>query len=131
MPIRNPADGHGATLTFSGFVANITSISGPSWARDEIDTVHLGTVDWKTFIPADLADPGEISGECEFDPQALPPILGDPATLTIVWGNEEEDQYATTAFMKAFSVTGGSTGERMKASFTFRASGAPTITPGV
>lgn len=130
MPIRTPADGHGLTLTFSSFVANIISVSGPTWARDSIETTHLGTNQWKTFIPTNLADPGEISGECEFDPQALPPIHGAPATLTIVWGNAEADQYATSAFLTSFSVSGGASGERMKASFTFKASGAPTITPG-
>jgi len=75
MTIRNAADGHGATMTFTGFVMNITSLDGPSWMREALETSHLGTVDWKTFIPSDLADPGEISGECEYDQQALPPDL--------------------------------------------------------
>lgn len=130
MTIRNAADGHGATITFAGFVMHIISLDGPSWAREALESSHLGTVDWKTFIPSDLADPGEISGECEFDPQALPPILNAAGTLTIVWGNEEEDEFSTSAFMTSFKASGAKSGEIMKASFTFKCSGAPTVTPG-
>lgn len=130
MPIRNPADGHGATLTFAGFVANIIDINLPTWMREAIDKTHMGTVDWKESMPADLADPGEITGTCEFDAQALPPILEAEDTLTIVLGNAEGDQFITQAFMTSFGGAALKTGERMTCSFAFKCTGEPTLTPG-
>ena len=131
MPIRNAADDHRTTLTFSGFEANITKIGGVSLKRDKIEKTHMGSTVTKKFMPADLIDPGDTVIECEFDPQALPPIDGPPAALTIVWGNEEGDQWAwADAFITDYTTGGAATGEKMTASITFALNSLPTITPG-
>jgi len=128
MPIATPADGHGLTLTYTGFAANVVGVTGPNFSRESIDKTHMGTVAWKEFMPGDLVDPGEIGVELEFDSQALPPITGAASDLVVVWGNAETlKTWTCTAFMTAFSVSGGATGARMMASATFKLSGAPVV----
>lgn len=127
MPIPNAADGHGLTMTFSGFSANIISLSGPNLARESIEKTHMGTVDWKEFMPADLADAGEVTVECEFAPDALPPILGATGALAITWGSTEADVWTCDAFMTGFQVNAGETGARMTASATFKLTGEPVV----
>lgn len=49
-------------------VAEVTSISGPSIARDAIDATHNRSTDgWREFIGG-LKDGGEVSFEFQFDP---------------------------------------------------------------
>jgi hypothetical protein len=127
MPIPNAADGHGLTMTFSGFSANIISLSGPNLARESIEKTHMGTVDWKEFMPADLADAGEVTVECEFAPDALPPIHGATGALAITWGSPEADVWTCDAFMTGFQVNAGETGARMTASATFKLTGDPVV----
>lgn len=127
MTIPNAADGHGLTLTFSGFAANIISVSGPNLSRESIDKTHMGTTSWKQFMPADLADAGEVTIECEFAPDALPPILGATGALAITWGSTEADVWTCDAFMTGFSVSAGESGSRMQASATFKLTGAPVV----
>jgi hypothetical protein len=127
MAIPAAADGHGLTLTFAGFTANVISVSGPNLARESIEKTHMGTTNWKEFMPADLADAGEVSVEVEFAPDALPPILGAPGALAITWGSTEADVWTCTAFMTGFQVNAGETGARMTASATFKLTGAPVV----
>jgi hypothetical protein len=127
MAIPNAADGHGLTMTFSGFSANIVSLSGPNLSRESIDKTHMGTTNWKEFMPADLADAGEVSMEVEFAPDALPPILGATGALAITWGSVEADVWTCQAFMTGFSVSAGESGARMMASATFKLTGAPAV----
>lgn len=129
MTIPAAADGHGLTLTYAGFAANIISVGGPNLARESIDKTHMGTVDWKEFMPADLADAGELSVEVEFDPQALPPILAPASEIAVVWGSAAGIEWACDGFLTGFQVNAGETGARMTASATFKLTGEPTITP--
>ena len=61
--------GTGTAVTFatSGFTGHLLDVSWDGLERASIDTSHLGTVDYMTFIPGDLVDPGEISLELAFD----------------------------------------------------------------
>jgi len=127
MAIPTAADGHGLTMTFSGFAANIISLSGPNLSRESIDKTHMGTAAWKEFMPADLAEAGEVSVECEFAPDALPPIRGATGALVITWGSTEADIWTCQAFMTGFSVSAGETGARMMASASFKLTGAPVV----
>ena len=129
MPITPAADGHGAELTFAGFVAHILSIDGPNFSRPAIESTHMGTTGARSYIPADLIEPGEISTEVEFDVQALPPIGGPVGTLVIVWGSGATLKtwtWTNGAFMTSFKG-GGKTGERMTGSATFKLTLMPVI----
>ncbi len=129
MPITAAADGHGATLTFAGFVANLLSIDGPNFSRPAIESTHMGSTTSRSYIPADLVEPGEISCEVEFDVQALPPISGAAATLVIVWGSGATLKtwtWTNGAFMTSYKG-GAKTGERMTGSATFKLTLMPVV----
>lgn len=129
MPITAAADGHGATLTFAGFVANLLGIDGPNLSRDGIDSTHMGTTVSKDYIPADLVEPGEISCEVEFDVQAVPPITGPKQTLVIVWGSGATLKtwtWTNAAFMTGFKG-GAKSGERMTGTASFKVTALPVV----
>ena len=122
-------DGHGLTLAFAGFVYNILSVGGPNMSRESIETTHMGTDTWKTFIPADLIDGGELTVELQYDTSSVPPIDGPVQEMTITWGNSEADELVFMAFMTGFSPSGGESGAIMKASATFKVTGEPEVNP--
>lgn len=129
MPITAAADGQGATLTFSGFVANLLSIDGPNFSRPSIKATHMGSTVSETYIPADLVEPGEINAEVEFDVQSLPPITGPINTMVIVWGSGATTKtwtWTNGAFMTSFKG-GAKSGERMTGSATFKLTALPVV----
>lgn len=79
--------GTGTTITFgtSSFTAEIMSVNGNDITREDIDTTHMGTTNYRTFIPADLVDGGSIELEINFDPDSQPPIAGAAETITITF----------------------------------------------
>lgn len=120
--------GHGATVTYGGFTAQITGVSGPSLARDAIDITHMGSPNkWREFMPG-LIDAGELTLEVHFDPTEAPAIAAayDPATptpLTITWPDSANTQFvAEGAFMTGYDV-GDPVDDKMTASVTFKLSG--------
>ncbi len=131
-------DGNSTAIVFgtSGFAANIISVDGPSVSRESIDTTHLGTDKAMTFMPASLADAGELSLEVEFDPDIVPPIADNGSandaaeTIIITWplpsGKTTAATWAFTGFVTAYSG-GASNGERMTGSMTIKISGAITV----
>jgi hypothetical protein len=66
--------GTGATFAFgtTPIALDITSIETSGIARESVDVTTLANTGARTFIPADLYDPGEISIEGLLDPN-----LGD------------------------------------------------------
>lgn len=79
--------GTGASLTFAttGFTADIRSIDGQDISREVIDTTHLGTTSYKTFMPSDLADPGGLEFEIMYDPNAQPPVTSAAEVITVTF----------------------------------------------
>ncbi len=116
--------GHGGVLTFAGFTSEIVGISGPSLARDSIDTTHHGTGNnFRTFIPG-LVDPGELTIDCHFDPTETPGIDGNAAVLKITWPDTGSTKFqATEAFITGFDIT-DPIDDKMTASVTFKLSGS-------
>ena len=55
--------GNGVTIVFgtSGFTPNYTRIGGTEMSRESIETTHLGTTDYKTFVPDDLIDGASLA----------------------------------------------------------------------
>lgn len=128
MPIQIPTDGHGASLTFSGLVANIIKISGGGATRAAIDITHLGTTVSKSYIPAKLVEPEDITAEIEFDPQSALPVNGAAGTLVINWADATTSIWTyANAFVKSITVGGAASGERMTASVTWQISGLPVV----
>lgn len=81
--------GTGATVTFvtSGFAANITAVSHSGIERASIQTSHLLTASYHTFIPGDLTDGGELEISFQYDTAHastnIPPLLGAAETIAL------------------------------------------------
>jgi len=104
MPAISPDCGLGTAITFSsGFLARVQSIELSGIERAELEsTTMASTGGAKTFLPADLYDPGEMSIEMQFDTDVAPPIGGATETVTITWPDAET--WACSGFLKSFSV---------------------------
>ena len=79
--------GTGASVSFSsGSIGAIRSITMPEIAIEDIESSHLGTTNYKTFLGGDLADPGEASFEIVWDPESdALHTLGTPDVMTVTW----------------------------------------------
>jgi hypothetical protein len=79
--------GNGATLVLSvtGAVGNIRNIGEIAEELGKLEDSHLGTVDKKTYIPDDLAEPGEVEFEVEFNANTALPSTGVIETCTITY----------------------------------------------
>ena len=77
--------GTGATVAFStsAFSASYTNISWSGISRESLASSHLGTTGYMTFVPPDLTDPGEVTFDIFFNPDAMPPVRGAVETLTV------------------------------------------------
>ena len=130
-----PADvGTGTTIGFgtSGFSAEILNVDGASMTREVIDTSHMGTTTWRTFIPGDLSDPGEVTFEFHFDPDAQPPINGAAEPITITFplpaGQATPATLVGSGFISSWEFSDPFE-DKMTANGTIKWSGALTWTP--
>lgn len=123
--------GTGTTIVFgtSGFTADIESISLSGIERESIPTSHLGTVDWQTFMPADLADPGESSLNFQFDPADADdiPINAAAETITITWPDGTTRE--CSGFIRSGPEVTAEFNQKMMASAVIKWTGTPTWTP--
>lgn len=120
--------GFGTTITFStGFIAEIRNITGPSMSREFIDTSHAGTSGgYRTYIPQDLADGGELEVEMLFDPSADPPIDSAAETVTVTW--PDTSTWAFSGALVGFDPT-APYDDLMTATARIKVLGAITVTP--
>lgn len=79
--------GYGADIAFStGFFAEILSFSRSGRQRNKIDTTHMQTADgWMTSQPSDLRDPGIVTVQLLYDPDAEPPLEDEVEEITITF----------------------------------------------
>ncbi len=121
--------GHGVTILCgtSGFEAEVLSITPPARTREHIDTSHQETEKAKTFLPADLYDPGELAFDIHFNPDTDPPINGDPETITITFPSG-----ATWVCTASMSLYGPEVPhlDKMTARVGFKVSGETSQTAG-
>jgi hypothetical protein len=124
--------GTGATIAFStGFFAEILSMEWSGIARESIDTTHAGTATWKTFMPASLSDPGELTVELHLDADTAAPINAAPETVTVTLpsnGAGNTSTWAAQGFMTAFSFSAPME-DKQTATATIKFTGAITVTP--
>lgn len=79
---------HGITISFDGgFLGTIRDIDLPEQSREKLDTSHHGTDTYKTYLPADLVDNGELSGEMGWSPGTASPIADEASEVTITFRN--------------------------------------------
>jgi hypothetical protein len=133
----NAADeGRGATLTLGtsswDSTALITNITPDALTRAALDTSHLTTTNYRTFIPEDLVDPGGFTIEFHHDGDAEPPISSVPETVTITY--PLQSGYSTGAlitgsgFCTEYTPGAAAVGELMKGTAKFKWAGSVTFT---
>ena len=125
----NSLVGTGTTITFgtSGFQAQILSVDWGSIEREAIDTTHMGTTGYKSFIPSKLVDPGEIELEIAFDPDDFPPVDGAAETITVTWplqssGSSTPASWNCSGFVTSFEAQ-APLEEKMTGNMTIKCSG--------
>jgi predicted secreted protein len=121
--------GHGTTMTFGSFTAEINSLSGPTIQQDSVETTHLSTVGrWREFCFG-IKDPGELSLEVNFDPDTDVPV-DEQSTLVITWtlpdGQSTPATWSADAFLTSYECE-AVVDEKLSASLTFKLSGAITF----
>lgn len=131
--------GNGMTVDFatSGFSADITSVSWDGETRDDIDTSHLLTADYRTFDAGVLSDGGTVTLEVHFDPTDIAgvPYRGAEEVVTITYPNSTTNATGTAtvafpAYLNSYSDT-GSVNELMTATIVLKVAGTPTRTDEV
>lgn len=134
-------DAYGAALERSNMavppvfteLANVTSISGPSFSRNVYDTTAHDSVDgWMEFIGG-LRDAGELSFDLNWNPgntthASLFSDLNDtvPRAYKLVLAGDIAE-FAFTALLTGFDV-GLPVDEKLTAAVTFKLTGKPTLT---
>lgn len=124
--------GTGCSITFSGFTMQATEVSLSGMERASIETTHLKTTQGssdacsRTFIPGKYADPGILNANVQFNPDALPPIEGTAAAITVTFGSGAT-WTCSSAFMTSFQFT-APLEELMTATAAWKLSGALNAT---
>lgn len=96
--------GTGATLTFAGFVAEITSISIDGPEATIVDVSHLGSTTLREKLAGDLLEPGTVTAEGHFKSTIdVDAVVGTSGALAIVTGSPNTWTYAA-AIMTSFSA---------------------------
>ncbi len=124
--------GFGATLTFgttTTYTPKKRSISGPGMSREALETSHLATTGgFKTFIPDDLVDGGEVTTDVFWDPlDGWPPIEAAPEVVTITHNDTGAATEIFTAFVSGFDKA-MQLGELMMATVTLKVAGEVNFT---
>lgn len=121
-------DGHGTTVTWSGFTANLISVDGPSRERGAIDTTVMSAQTAMTYIAAALYDGGSMDLTVEYNGDETIPIGGAATEITIAWAGQSTG-YKTqfTGFMTAFSPS-AAIGERITGKVSCKVAGIISTT---
>ncbi len=137
--------GHGATLVFgttSTFTPAFTSVGGPGWTRDSIDTTGLATVGARTMIGGDLWTIAPVASSYLFDPSTLltteansiddllfdsGAMTADESAITITLANTEASTFANGGHITSLELEDLSTDALLAAGLTFQWDDTPTI----
>lgn len=129
--------GEGATVSYSDDgtsytqVAQVTSISGPSWVVDEIESTHLDSTA-KEYLPSDIPESGTLDFTIEYDADdashsALTDLMATPAIKYFQIGHKPTKTITGQGFLTGFSPTGMEPGGLLTADCSVRFTGGLTI----
>ncbi len=85
MPLTDIGTGTSITFVTTAFDAEFLSVEWSGISRGAVDSSHLLTVDWRTFIETDLVDPGTLQVEMAFDPSDEPPWLDAKEVIIVTF----------------------------------------------
>ena len=120
--------GTGASVSGSGYTAEINSISWSGISRGSIETTHLGSTGaWKEFIAEGFTDPGELELEVNFDAGTAPPWTAASTTITVTMNADPSgtNAWSATGFMSDFELS-IPTEDKQSATITFKLTGPIT-----
>jgi hypothetical protein len=87
MPSSGKDTGHGGTVAFSGdidaFVVPFRKIGAVEQEIEKVESSDLSNSECKSYLPGDVAEPGEFEVEYAFDTAADLPECLVPGTITI------------------------------------------------
>lgn len=125
--------GNGVTLTTTFFTAAVESIQLPFGTRAAVETSHLGTTNYKTFMPAGLADPGEFEATIQYDGATSPAVvalIGGTAAVSVTIpappDSTATNAYTATAFVIDAGTVGVTNDDLMRATVVMKLTGAYT-----
>ena len=75
MPLGGVGQGVTLSLTVDNVIARVRSVQMPEWITEAVDFSALDNLDWMTFLPAGLVDPGSFIAELYFDTTIALPTL--------------------------------------------------------
>ena len=114
--------GNGSTITFgtSAFTAEIISIDGPDQSREAVESSHMATNNYHTFLPAGLVDGGSLEFEIAYDDSSgEPPITGATEVITVTYGNGSTLSAVFDGFVTGFNPS-AAIDERMTATVSVK-----------
>jgi hypothetical protein len=127
--------GNGATLTRSGFVVSVVSISIGNQTVGTIDTSLLADTGFMTKISEDLVDAGTVTVEYQFDSATagnFPTVGGDAVSTVVTFPNNGTTaaNLTGTAIITDFKAPDLNNNELQLCSVTFTWDGetGPTFT---
>ena len=119
----------GITVTFaSGLVLEGRSLEWDGIERDAHDSSNFATVDWRTFEPGGLVDPGEMTIGINFQPATTPPHLAVAETVTVTFTNTDLSTWAASGFLRSWAVATAEEDAPVTATLVIKLSGAITVT---
>ena len=130
--------GWGATLTFqSGVIGRITAANWANFgAREARETSYMASTNgWRTYLPTDLKDPGDLTVEAWFDKNAaIKTAVAAAAETTTVTapihaGGSSAFSSACSGFATGFSFDIPQD-DVMSSTLTIKFTGEPTLTDG-
>ena len=137
--------GTGATLVLGGTAGQawdaieILDMSFSGASRESIETTHLSTstndntagMGSRTYIGGRLSDPGELTVECNHNPDLFPPLDEASASIVVTYLGADlalpGAVWTTAGFLTAYDVSGIGIDTKMTATATFKLTGAVAI----
>lgn len=93
------------TLATTGDIGAIVEMTLPDWTLEPVEDSHLGTTNFKTYIPGDLAEPGQIVATVIFDQKKT----NYPAIASTTISTWSAPQTVTVTFPIKGTATAGAT----------------------
>jgi len=128
--------GNGATVTFTDLdggvsstaIGSVRSINLGELSMPVVDTSHLGSTNYMTYVPGDLREPGEISMEVIFDQTAVGiPSLGTVEDIIITFPRigtaVTNATFTASGFFSSVSLPEIINNELMMMTITFKCDG--------
>jgi len=118
--------GSNTSITFpTSFAAVCTGISWGGVTREAInDTLITDSAGPITYIPDSWYDAGEVTFECQFDGDEVPPLQDVAGNLAINWGNS--GTWTVTAHATSYDIS-AEIGSMITATVSFKCSGTIAI----